>query len=367
MRCGMSVLKLSFSLLFAFASLFFAARPVSAASFDTTTRVWVDGDMKTPAGKLFINKNQCTGTASKPSAKIRIELSNLSASHGSASLLEFWTGQADNSNQNCHAAAGRKPEASTQGKTPCVRVPVPDVRNIDPRKQELEFTAADLFTDTRSDGDAKCNLQGTIVLFVVPLPSETTDTSQADGIGNPIKITFDADFVAMNAPASVRAGSGESNVTVRWNSVGSTDPLMNYGVYFDTGAVQPAGGSCTSELLIAGKELDIFDKALKHRTTKGTSQDVDPADYGLDIGEQIPTAVLTFDAAGNASVVSNVVCVQRVATDGFWDICSSDKNCSDDFDTCSVSQGVGRGPNGFIAGTLTLLGLALWVRRRRTV
>ncbi len=360
----MPVLKLSFPLLFACASLFVAPRQVSAQAFDTNTRVWVDDDMQSPAGKVYINKNQCNGTASKPSVEVKVELSNLSASHGSPNLLEFWVGQ---NNQDCHAVAGRKPDANTQGKTPCVRVPVEPVRNVNPRKQELEFTAADLFTDTRADADAKCNLQGPTTLFVVPLPSETTTTSQAEAIGSPIKITFDVDFEPMAAPGGVRGGAGETSITVRWNSVGSTDPLMRYGLYLDTDAISEAGGSCESDLLVKGKELDIFNEALKSRTTKGTSEEIKPSDFGVDIGEQIPAAVVTFDAAGNASVVSNVVCVQRVATSGFWDICDADASCSDEFNTCSVSLAGGRARSGFAAGTLLLLGLALWVRRRRTV
>lgn len=360
----MPVLKLSLSLLFAFASLFVATGPVRAQSFDVSNRVTIDDKAATPAGKLYINKNQCNGTRSKPSAEIQIEIPNLSSTHGGASLLEFWVGQ---SNQDCQSAAGRKPEASTLGKTPCIRVPKEPVRNINPQKQVLDFTAAQLFTDTRTDPEAKCNIQGTLVLFVVPLANETTDTFQGEGIGSPIKFTFTVDFDALAAPVAVRGGSGESQVTVSWNSVQSNDSLMQYGLFFDTGSISSAGGTCTSDLLVEGKELDIYNDDLESRTTKGTSEKINPASLGVELGEQVPSAVVTFDAAGNASLVSNVVCVQRVATSGFWDICNSDSQCADDFNTCSVSLGGGRTRGGFVASTLALLGLALWVRRRRTV
>lgn len=360
----MSVLKLSSVLLFAFASLLVPARPASAQSFATNTRVTIDDQAKAPADRLFINKNQCRGTESKDPVDIDVEIANLSATHKGVKFLEFWVAQ---SGQDCHSAALRKVETNT-GRPQCTRVPVETVRSINGQKQPLSFTAQELFSNPYLSADeGTCILQGAMSLFIVPLASETTESAQADGIGPAIKISFEVDFDPLNPPGSVRGGSGETTVTLRWQTVGSDDPLTNYKIFVDTSATSPAGGPCPSELLVEGEEADIADPAFKSKTTKGTSQAVNPADYGIDVGEQVPAAVLTIDAAGNPSLVSNVVCIQRVATSGFWDVCNADEKCADSFDTCSLSHAGARSRGGWILGTFGMLGLALWVRRRRTV
>jgi hypothetical protein len=146
--------------------------------------------------------------------------------------------------------------------------------------------------------------------------------------------------------------------------------LTNYRVYFDISAPQPAGeGECASTVLIPGGNLPFnTDLAgLDDRTTKGTSLSADPQSLGIGIDQKIPAAVVALDAAGNTSKISNVVCLERINTEGFWDACNSDEKCKDGFDTCSLSVVGKTGIGAWLGWSLGALGLALWLRRRRSV
>jgi len=82
---------------------------------------------------------------------------------------------------------------------------------------------------------------------------------------------------------------------------------------------------------------------------------------GIETGTSLPAAVVTVDPAGNESTLSDVVCVQRVETNGFWDVCQNDPKCAADFENgCSLSSNSGGGAVG-----LSLLALALMTLNRR--
>ena len=109
---------------------------------------------------------------------------------------------------------------------------------------------------------------------------------------------------------------------------------------------------------------DALDQLEKRPVTDGRSYNVNPEDLGLEIGDMIPVAVTSVDLADNESGPSAVVCMQRIATAGFVDACEADPDCRGSFDSCSLSHGTS---NGFFGFSLGALGLALWLRRKRSV
>ena len=74
--------------------------------------------------------------------------------------------------------------------------------------------------------------------------------------------------------------------------------------------------------------------------------------------------VVSVDEAGNRSGASEVVCIERRETTSFWDACEQEDDCVKGFDSCSLGLGSRKSWSGV---ALALVGLALLLRRRRTV
>lgn len=304
------------------------------------------------------------------SAPITITITNLGTIAPGANVLEFWMGM---SGQDCFAPAGR--QTVMPNNPPCKRIDGV-VRSIDTKKQVLNFKARQLFTDpykTRPDGVAPedpslfCNLQGPWSLFIVPLKNDTPSSGTPDmPIASTLKINFEPDFQPLPALSSVRGGRGETMVTVSWDMANGADNLTKYNVYFDKAAKTSSAGDCKSSVLVPGKYLPLDTAQHDGQTSNvATTLSTNPESLGLAVNEKLPAAVVSLDAAGNFSQISNVVCVERVTTTGFWDACDQNANCKDGFDKCSVS--FSRDHMSWAGWSLGALGLALWLRRRRSV
>ncbi|MFT3922712.1 MAG: hypothetical protein QM778_09275 [Myxococcales bacterium] len=379
-------------------------------SFPPNVAVKIDGDEKAVGDRLFVNRKQCFGSQANEGdagtgaetaddggtdagtsadagtssdggvngstsalklitkattgdgAPIQVTLTNLNTQATQATVMEFWMGMGS---QDCFGATNRTSTSANPGKPACKKVG--EIRNLDARKQVINFTAQELFTDPYSTGI--CTLQGLWTLWLVPLTNPTpVSGTPENGIGTPIYVKFEPDFTPLAAVTSVKGGRGETQVTVSWNMASGANSLTNYHVYFDTSAPLPSGsGPCTSSLLVQGQNLPLDTTGLKSEPpTKGTSITVNPDSLNLDFNQRVATAVVSVDAAGNESEVSNVVCVERVSTTGFWDACNMNGNCKDDFNSCSLSFG-DKSRLGWLGWSLGALGVALWLRRRRTV
>lgn len=331
-----------------------------------------DASTATPDAAAFIAQPKGNGediVGTDDSVEVTITVTNLGMIAPGANVLEFWMGMGS---QDCFAPAGR--QTVLPNAPPCKRINGV-LRSIDNKKQVLNFKARDLFTDPyKSDRPDEpstnpswfCDLQGPWSLFIVPLTNDTPGSGMpGPALSNTLKINFEPDFTPLDPVTSVRGGRGETTVTVSWDMATGADMLTNYTVYFDRNAKAASDGECASSILVQGQNLPFDTAGLDGRTGKGTSLSTNPEDLGLAVNQKLPAAVVSLDAAGNTSLISNVVCVERVSTTGFWDACDKNENCKDGFDQCSLS--VSRDHIGWAGWSLGALGLALWMRRRRSV
>jgi hypothetical protein len=355
------------------------ALPALSASAQTNSfpasnvRVTIGGDQKDPPDVLFINRDQCVA---KDNSMIQIELQNLGTTHGKPNILEFWVGP---SGTDCHATSGRTWTDSVSKISPCVFIG--RIQPVDARNQKASFSARQLFSsrpDTEDDPTSAtppaglCDRQQVQALYAVPLDQATENPTVPQAKGEPIRIQFRVIVTPLPPPPAVAAGSGENQVTVRWDMPSGADQLTDYALYLDPNAIRPiSDGDCTSEILKPNTRLtpEARDALERRSITDGRSYNVKPADFGLEIGEMIPIAVTAIDLAENESNLSSVVCLRRVATQSFIDACESDPDCRGSFDSCSLSHGKGSGWSGasWSGASLGALGLLLWLRRKRSL
>lgn len=143
-----------------------------------------------------------------------------------------------------------------------------------------------------------------------------------EGVGSR---TLTIDLTPPTAPTSVKGGSGERQIPVSWD-LPSGDDLDGFVVYIDSeasasggAAGSSGGGDCVSTRIKAGMDAaDVPDevgvKKVDSRTATRTN--LGPNDIDGDIAA---VAVSAVDIAGNRSQLSEVVCVEVLPTEGFWD------------------------------------------------
>lgn len=295
---------------------------------------------------IYVNAKDCDDNVA-----VVVKLQSLPA----AGFLEVWRDNSD----DCHADAGRTLKSGAT-ELPCTRIG--DSIMAPGATQSLSFKVLELF----SSNGKKCDQSGAQKVYFVPVMTETPDNASSGvsaGIGDAIIVTFTVDVDAPNAPTKVSAADGENEIGLSWDSDDDSAAANGFRIYYDPNGISKMGSDCTSELLVAEKappdpdELETSDEA--RGVTKTTRS---PSSLGLNVGEQIPAAVVALDKAGNESRLSEVVCIQRVETDGFLD--RYEDQGGKGLDKCSV-HAPGRVGWGSL-GCLTVLGLTLVSRRRRT-
>jgi MYXO-CTERM domain-containing protein len=160
------------------------------------------------------------------------------------------------------------------------------------------------------------------------------------------------------APTSVTPLPGERSLGVGYKKTGSTTIVTEYEAYFD-----PEG--CPSAKLTQGAPAPLTDTSvLSSGRTQGDKAYMDTSDVqAINLGKGVSAGVVTVDIAGNRSVLSEVTCVQREETTGFWDRCSNEPRCKEDFESCSTSRGAAGSAVGL---SVLALALAALIRRRRS-
>ncbi len=179
-------------------------------------------------------------------------------------------------------------------------------------------------------------------------------------------VTMTLDNVAPNAPAvAARQSSGEP-ILVTYEP--GTERTGGADLYYDPDGTC-TDGVPTSMLLVPGA-MPTSGRVGGHTGLNQRSIEIAGATIGLRaVGEQAVVAVAVRDAAGNQSVLSELICVTRVNVAGFWDAyCASHgypsdvAACRDDYAGCAATPGR-RAPIGALL--LGLAVVALTARRRR--
>jgi len=324
--------------------------PISA-----TLTVSINGEPVTNEDGGFIGRTRC---AAGVSFKFQASYNVLVRS------LEAWVTR--NEGQDCSLATNRQIPAAG-GTTNCWRAG--SQGNLQPSiVSSLTVDATKLFSPKGEACPEESNQPYWV--YLVPLAAESdvntaTANPPIDTTTGVLSARFTLYTKVPDAPTGVKGSEGEQTLGVDWKDDPSGDPNVSYRVYYDTaqGGTDPdAGGSevkCGSGRLVAGEEAPAEGDKLfsEDANAGGTSLSASI----VDIGESVAVGVVTVDPAGNESLLSEIVCIERVATDGFYDRYKAAGG--DGLETCSAHAPGRVGISGWSSLTLIALGL-LWRRRR---
>jgi len=202
-------------------------------------------------------------------------------------------------------------------------------------------------------------------VYLVPLASATqsgTGMASAPLDTQVLKVVFTLYTLPPDKPTSIKGVSGESSVGVDWKAPESADMNTSYRVYYDIAQDGTGDVECGSGALVPGEAPPATSATIISEKEGSPGGSLSGLDGKVEIGQSVAVGVVTVDAAGNKSELSDVVCVERVETDGFLKLYEDQGGKG--LDKCSV-HAPGRVGWGSL-GCLTVLGLTLVSRRRRT-
>jgi MYXO-CTERM domain-containing protein len=215
-----------------------------------------------------------------------------------------------------------------------------------------------------------CDLgEGDLNLYFLP----AANTTEASGIVEIYgQYLLKIDKSPPTAPRDVNAGVGETAIPITW-TVTSGD-VANNMLIWDTdpvGALEGDGGAggdteCSSSILMQDDDTDLaalmkLDN-IRMKEVVGSVQTTTVS--GSELGaRRVAMAVVAEDLAGNISKISNVDCLQVVATDGFWDIYKAEGGTAEPGCACSTPGTRASLASGIVP--IALVMLAWGVRRRK--
>jgi MYXO-CTERM domain-containing protein len=317
-----------------------------------------------PTGVVYINKAECSRNFT---FSVTLQSSAAGSMTSLIPVVEAWVAQ-DNST-DCSTPASRM---SSGGATPMLSPCWKAWTSSQTININRAFTATidgDTLFDTDRNSECDELSPGTYRVHFVALPSPTVEaTTPAAPVANvtAMNATFTLYSRLPGTPPGLKGRTGESQLGASWGDV-DTGPMTTYWLYGDVsgeggGEGADGGVSCGSGLLTEGMAPPPAEGAIiRSKSTSASGSISDLAN--VEIGDYVAMGVTAVDIAGNESLLSNVVCVQRVETEGFWEACRTNNTCKDDFETCSATPW--RTTRGAMAG-LGLAALAgVLVRRRR--
>jgi hypothetical protein len=325
------------------------------SAFDPNFDAEIDGEEVNKTGDVYVTADQC-----QESVLFTFIARNYLVT---IPVVEVWA----SSTADCNLAASRT--TSNNNAAACWLLGTKTSVQGDTKLEGIPATK--VFRTGTADEMGCPELAGTkYKVYFVPLqgPSDGNPASPPDALvgAQQLKGTFTLYSKRPEAPGGVKPLNGESRVALEWSAAANATSTTDYRAYFDTSI--GADPTCANSVLKEGDVGPEPDNQDTFRTgyDKGLSAKLTDLDSkGVAIGDYVAAAVTTKDIANNNSTMSEVVCIKRVQTDGFLDVCGRDPNCKDQFQTCSLRQGTRRGALS-AAGLLLLgLGIAFAIRRRR--
>ncbi len=347
------VMKWLAPLLFVLTSLawpaFGSAQTTTANAISMGLRVFADGREFKNETRVFVGKSQCTSG---------VNFAFTASGYGMAvPVLELWA--SSSAGKDCSDAANR----SSPNNQPPVCWLVASETNVQPATSTtLKAEAIELFSQDGKACDEVTNLP--YYAYLVPLASPTQPgTAMAPPAITGVTIlraVFTLYTQTPKAPTAVSGRSGETTLGISWKKASGADVNTSYRIYYDVGQGEgDAGVECGSGGLVAGqdpKDNDTID--YKVEKTEGGSI----SGSLVEIGDLVAVGVVTVDGGGNRSALSEIVCIEREQTDGFYD--RYERANGNGLEKCSLHAPGKASWSGW--GSLTMLALALVARRRRT-
>lgn len=160
------------------------------------------------------------------------------------------------------------------------------------------------------------------------------------------------------APTVDASPAGDTAISVTFDA-NTAEMLTGSTAYVDPTGCDENGNVLDTTTLVADMAPPSGARSVESNGVEAVQ--LDGSMLGLGYGEYAAVAVTTMDLARNESVLSNVVCLQRVELAGFWDAYCADRGITDpaecraQYGGCAATPGRTGGPTPFIA----MLGIAL--------
>jgi hypothetical protein len=268
----------------------------------------------------------------------------------------------------------------------------------------------------------KTNGGQTYTVYFIPLQTQTTNVNGSEPITVGALSTLRAVFTPYTqrpaAPSGLSGQSGESEIGVTFKAPSSSMTLTKYKAYFDisggsgvapapldgglgldasvgisdgglpgetpvdddrldasvdagsidAGAVEtadePSAAACGEGYLVGGQLAPLnppVSKVVSVSPSKAvTSIKLTQVDE-IKVGANVAVSVVSIDPAGNESLLSPPICVEKVNTTGFLDACEQTGNCRDELGSCSLSP---KQSGSALFLSMFSLALAALLRRR---
>lgn len=310
------------------------------------------GDRQAPVELYGTNGRPLSEAECTANVDIPIDIVNAPYDIGTTQVISIWRGAPTSA--ACQTATNRRNTGT--GEPPCTFVTsIP----LTAAMQSIELGVQDAF---ESCGTA------TELEFWFLVVNSAMDTSTDVPVTNYFTLRAALDPTPPAAPTELMSTPGDAQIQISWTNPEGLEPLEKARIYYDSMGCD-AAGEVTSTTLVGGAAapsgtpaIDVDGQAVRTATVSGEQ-------LGIDYDAYAAVAVALVDRAGNESVLSEPICVQRVQVSGFWDAYCSERGM--DVDTCSETYGCGVGRPGargsaaaFWVAMLAMIGAALRRGRR---
>lgn len=333
-----------------------AAAQTTSTAFDQNFDVEIDGEAVERGQYAYVTAQQC-----KPEIDFKFIVQNYLTQ---VTVLEAWV-SSGNGTVNCNTGSNRAIVNNNQ--PACWQIG--SLSQVMGKAALDDIPANSIFRNGAND-DKGCPEQANTkyTVYFVPLDNPTSSNPSSPpepstGVQQ-LKGVFTLYTLPPTAPTGVEGQSGESQVGIKWHAASGSTTTTSYRAYFDTSV--GSDSSCEGTQLVKDApppepdDSTVFSSSL----TKGLNAKLTNLDgKGVEIGNYVAAAVISTDIAENEGNLSEVICIERVQTDGFLDACERDPKCAGGFDSCSLRPGAsGR---GVLTGLTLLAGLAIAFAIRR--
>lgn len=246
---------------------------------------------------------------------IPLQLTNVPFSMLQSRFISVWRGTPTSA--ACNMAANRRPVAGA----------MPICTFVTSFPIDSTMMQVNLGAGTAFGGECDTNSSQEFWFLTVPA-AEDNSTDVPSGEFTFASIPIELDPTAPDAPTELSEGAGDRQIEISWTNPTSATDVKSARVYVDTMGCDASGGVIEGGMLIAG-EAPPDDLDPETFGAVRTAQ-LNGETLGLDIGEYAAVGVTLVDRANNESVLSNIVCIQRVEVRGFWDAYCAERGLSAD-------------------------------------
>jgi hypothetical protein len=210
-----------------------------------------------------------------------------------------------------------------------------------------------------------CDMVNNQEFWLLAVPAaEDNSTNVPSGEFTFGSLLIELDPTGPEAPSDLEPGAGDRQIEISWTNPTSATDVNSANVYVDLAGCNADGEVIAGGALMAGAAPP---ESIDPQAINGAvrTAQLDGETLGIEFGEFAAVAVTLVDRANNESVLSNVVCIQRVEVRGFWDAYCAERGM--DPEACREQYGCAAQPGtrGTHVGLALVLGVMFVTIARR--